>query len=539
MSEGKSASEKRRPPQPTYAARLREAADHLRNAPALRRCLAWAGRAALGFALAAIPFPGGCRPLGVAWVAACGPGGPGFAALLGAAGGYLSHSGAEAALRCAACCILVFSVSFAFYDLPVYKKRWFSPLTAAVLMLLTGLATLRRQLLLHPAATALLLTAEFALTFLGTHAARAALALWRRRREEAGERLPARQLENPAVIYDRAADRVCLRCSQREQCWQSRYQDTRDLLNAALPGLVEARSVTPALLPQRFRDRCTRLPAFVAAMDEALESYLSRQAPAYRLGHGKRGGRRYDPAAELPRAVAAAVTAPACTLSALAGVAGRKKAGEAVSGDACAWFKDDAGRLYLLLCDGMGSGEEARRESDLAIDLLERLLKAGFSPENALKALDRTFCLRLDEALGFSTVDLLVLDLCSGAGTLYKLGSAPSYLKQGGTVRALRGRGFPAGLTAGEEGERRDAFSVRLGPGDCLALLTDGVFDEDDGDDHWLRAALMEFENGSPAALAEAVVGRGGAPADDKTALVLRITLREPDSSALSRKEAV
>lgn len=526
MSEGKSASEKRRPPRlSAYAARLREAALRLQNAPALGRCLAWAGRAALGFVLAAIRLPGGCRTLGVAWVAACGPGGPGFSALLGAMGGYLSGGGPDAALRYAACCILVFSVSFAFYDLPVYKKRWFSPLSAAVLVLLTGLATLRRQLLLQPAAPPLL-TAEVALAFLATHAVRTGLTLRRRWREGERPSVPARWPEDPAVIYDRAADRVCLRCSQRDQCWQSRYQDTRDLLNAALPGVVEARAVTPALLPQRFRDRCTRLSAFVAAMDEALEAYLSRQPPNHRLGHSRRGGRRYDPAAELPRAVAAAVTAPACTLSALAGVAGRKKAGEAVSGDACAWFKDDTGRLYLLLCDGMGSGEEARRESDLAIDLLERLLKAGFSPENALKALDRTFCLRLDEALGFSTVDLLVLDLRSGAGTLYKLGSAPSYLKQGGTVRALRGRGFPAGLTAGEDGGRRDAFSVRLGPGDCLALFTDGVFDEDDGDDRWLRAALMEFENGSPAALAQAVVDRGGPPADDKTALVLRITLR-------------
>ena len=537
MSEGKGASEKRRALRPkVYPARLREAAGRALSSPAVRQALAWCGRAALGGVLAAIRLPVGCRPLGVAWVAACGPGWPGFAALLGAVGGYLSGRGLDAALRYAACCILVFSVSFAFYDLPVYKRRWFMPLSAAALTLLTGFATQRRQLSLHPAAILLPLTADFALTFLATHAGRTALALWRRRREGEGRSSPARRLENPAVIYDRAADRVCLRCAQREQCWQTQYQDTRNLLNSALPGLVEARTVTPALLPQRFRDRCTRLDAFVAAMDEALDAYLLRHAPTPRRGGG---GRRYDPAAELPRAVAAAVTSPACTLSALAGVAGRKKAGEAVSGDACAWFKDDSGRLYLLLCDGMGSGQEARRESDLAIDLLERLLKAGFSPENALKALDQTFCLRLDEALGFSTVDLLVLDLCSGAGTLYKLGSAPSYLKQGGTVRALRGKGFPAGLTAGESA-RRDVFPVRLGPGDCLGLFTDGVFDEEDGDDRWLRAALMDFENGSPAALAEAVVNRGGAPADDKTALVLRITLRDPDAvSELSRKEAV
>ena len=65
---------------------------------------------------------------------------------------------------------------------------------------------------------------------------------------------------------------------------------------------------------------------------------------------------------------------------AVAGVAARKKTGETVSGDAGTYFKRHDGKLYLLLCDGMGSGPEANRESTLAVRLLEQLLQAGDVP---------------------------------------------------------------------------------------------------------------------------------------------------------------
>lgn len=64
-------------------------------------------------------------------------------------------------------------------------------------------------------------------------------------------------------------------------------------------------------------------------------------------------------------------------LMAVAGVAARKKDGETVSGDAGTYFKREDGTLYVLLCDGMGSGPGAGRESSLAVRLLEQFLMAG------------------------------------------------------------------------------------------------------------------------------------------------------------------
>lgn len=494
-----------------------------RQNPAVYRCLALGGQALAAGVLAAVRVFGVCSPLGVAFVAACGPGAGGFAAVVGAAGGYILSLGLDEALRYAAASILVFAVAFAFYDLRFYAKRWFMPAAAAFLTGLTGLVTAAPALRRRPAAAVPVLVVEVAAAFLFAHVFRRALARLghpdaalpapRRLRSavpafsravsalRSSLAAPAAQNEDPTAVYDRAADRVCAFCALREQCWQSGYQDTRDLLNAALPDLLAGRGSSAQLLPQRFRERCIRLSAFAGAVDEALESRRGRRQP----------------------------------LSALAGVAGRNKTGEAVSGDACAWFKDDRGRLYLMLCDGMGSGPEARRESDLAIGLVEKLLRAGCSPEDALRTLDQAFSLRLENAEGFSTVDLLALDLFSGAGTLYKMGSAPTYLKRGGNLQILRSRRLPAGLSAAESSADAacapDIFAIALGPGDCLVMLTDGILEEDGpdaagGDDQWLRGLLMEFDGGSPAALAAAITDHTAAAPDDKTALVLHMALR-------------
>ena len=134
---------------------------------------------------------------------------------------------------------------------------------------------------------------------------------------------------------------------------------------------------------------------------------------------------------------------------ALAGAAARRKDGETVSGDTGAWFKHEDGSLYVLLCDGMGSGPAAHRESSEAARLLEQFLRAGVPPEEALRTLSGALALQGEETGGFTTIDLMRLDLFTGAGTIYKFGAAPTYVKKGNTVERLTGSTLPAGLSPG------------------------------------------------------------------------------------------
>ena len=161
-------------------------------------------------------------------------------------------------------------------------------------------------------------------------------------------------------------------------------------------------------------------------------------------------------------------------LMAVAGVAAQRKGGETVSGDAGTYFKRPDGMLYVLLCDGMGSGPEANRESTLAVRLLEQFLQAGVPARQALSTLSSALALRGEDAGGFTTVDLLQIDLFTGDGELYKLGAAPTYVKRSGAVQRLSGSALPAGLSAGED-PVSDRFPLRLSPGDTVLMVSDGI----------------------------------------------------------------
>ena len=211
--------------------------------------------------------------------------------------------------------------------------------------------------------------------------------------------------------------------------------------------------------------------------------------------------------------------------AAVAGIAARKKDGETVSGDAGTYFKRGDGTLYVLLCDGMGSGPQANRESSLALRLLEQFLQAGVETEHALVTLNSALALRGEEAGGFTTVDLLQVDLFTGDGVVFKLGAAPTYVRKGGTVRRISGTSLPAGLEA-EERSAPDRFPIHLSPGDCVVLVSDGVTGTED--DSWLRERLVKFDQGSPKELARDLITHSPQGAtDDSTALVIRLEKRE------------
>ena len=210
---------------------------------------------------------------------------------------------------------------------------------------------------------------------------------------------------------------------------------------------------------------------------------------------------------------------------AVAGVAARKKTGETVSGDAGTYFKRSDGKLYVLLCDGMGSGPEANRESSLAVRLMEQFLQAGVEARQALSTLSSALALRGEDSGGFTTVDLLQVDLFTGEGQLFKMGAAPTYVKKGTSVQRLSGTSLPAGLAEGDPAAL-DQFSLRLATGDTVLMVSAGVCGT--GEDGWLREKLEKFDGASPKDLArELITDSPQEGTDDRTALVVRIETRK------------
>ncbi|MGM9593467.1 MAG: SpoIIE family protein phosphatase [Candidatus Onthomonas sp.] len=218
---------------------------------------------------------------------------------------------------------------------------------------------------------------------------------------------------------------------------------------------------------------------------------------------------------------------------ATAGVAALSKEGQTVSGDGGNWFRDRDGILWVVLCDGMGSGPGAGHQSRLALSLLEDFLKAGIAPEIALATLSNALALRGEQQLGFTTIDLLGMDLFSGQCRSYKLGAAPTYLRQNGRVKKLTGNSLPAGLEFGQE-SRPDVRSFSLSREDIAVMVSDGVSDGEEDD--WLWQMIRDFREQSPKKLATEILSGSTGGRDDRTVIVLQLKERPPRPQAKSPK---
>lgn len=207
------------------------------------------------------------------------------------------------------------------------------------------------------------------------------------------------------------------------------------------------------------------------------------------------------------------------------GIAAMKKQGERVSGDKGTYFKTDDGVLCVILSDGMGCGDEAAKESEECVSILEKFLRAGVDPGVAMKILNSVMLLRGGENWGFATVDLMCVNLFTGDACFYKYGAAPSYVFSGRVVKRIKGETMAAGLSAGD-GAAPDVVHMRLRPGSTAIIASDGV--AADGNDTWLKELLVE-QQGDMKSLARAAINKAGAlygNMDDMTVLAIKVESR-------------
>ena len=318
-----------------------------------------------------------------------------------------------------------------------------------------------------------------------------------------GRGAPVSTDENPAIIFDRAAEKVCRGCALCDLCWQKEYTGTFNALNDATPFLLERGRALPKDFPGYFADRCIHLPDFLTAVNGELTAFLLRRQYRRQLEETRRSARgQYAQLSELLTATAAGLGEVPASAEAEAvcriGAALRPKEGEMVCGDTVVSFRTGSGLLCLLLADGMGSGEAARKESALTCRLVEQFLEAGIEPEAALKTLNSAMALRGADTGSFTTIDLLTCRPDTGEAAFYKYGAAPSYLKKGGVVRRITGGTLPAGLRGAPAVP--DVTRAALEPGSFAVLISDGVADP--GRDEWLMDLLAGWEGDDPQTLA-------------------------------------
>ena len=308
-------------------------------------------------------------------------------------------------------------------------------------------------------------------------------------------------------LIQRSAERACSSCQCRRNC---RDQEKMQQLN---PEVLHRALLTPEDLPLS----CRKPGRILLELRRGQEQLRSLLATRDRLRESRWAViQQYQFLSSYLQELSDQLTqkpensAPVFQPQIVGLTAGKEEA----DGDRCVWFAGVGCKYYVLLCDGMGTGLGAAQDSRDAVNMLQRLLGAGFPAQYALRSLNSLCALR--GRAGAVTVDLAELQLNTGRVTLYKWGAAPSYLVTGHLTEKIGTAGPPPGLSVTDTRETVERLSLRRG--ETLILVSDGVEGEVIQRHGWER---MDLQPGEMAAKILRI-GRGDG-GDDATAVVIRL----------------
>lgn len=190
----------------------------------------------------------------------------------------------------------------------------------------------------------------------------------------------------------------------------------------------------------------------------------------------------------------------------LYGVAKLTKEEEKVSGDNYICREEEEGQFVMCLCDGMGSGMEACRESELVVELLEQFLESGLSQETAARMVNSALVLKGQEG-NFSTVDICSVDLYTGICNFLKAGACATFIRRDHWVESIASENLAAGLMQQTDFE---TSSRKLYHGDYLIMMTDGVLDAlpSQREEETMKEIIMDLPEEAPRDMGRGILER-------------------------------
>ena len=204
------------------------------------------------------------------------------------------------------------------------------------------------------------------------------------------------------------------------------------------------------------------------------------------------------------------------------------KDGEKSNGDSYSFGKLLDGSYMSIISDGMGSGPQAGRESEAAVELIEKFTSAGFSKITAINTVNSIMTLRFSEEEKFSTIDLSSIDLYTGEIDFMKVGAVATFLKSGDNLEIIKSKSLPIGVLDKAD---IDIQQMKLKNGDVIVMLSDGVLDYNDenvGRVDWIVDYLGKNNCNNPKELADGLLAEakklsGNRVKDDMTVLVSKV----------------
>ncbi|MDO5557103.1 MAG: SpoIIE family protein phosphatase [Clostridia bacterium] len=209
------------------------------------------------------------------------------------------------------------------------------------------------------------------------------------------------------------------------------------------------------------------------------------------------------------------------------GIARATKVGSAISGDTTANMKLEDGKHLVALSDGMGSGQDAKKSSSLAISMLEKMLSSGFEKDTSIKLINSILSINTSEEM-YTTLDVGIIDLFNGTLEFIKNGACPTYVKNGNKVELLKSVALPTGIIADID---LVVYEKDIQDGDIIVMCTDGILESNDdytNKELWVQYLLEEIKSDDAQKVADIILGEAidndyGIGKDDMTVIVAKV----------------
>ena len=207
------------------------------------------------------------------------------------------------------------------------------------------------------------------------------------------------------------------------------------------------------------------------------------------------------------------------------GQSGAIKDNKDISGDSILKIRLKDGKYLIAISDGMGSGPQARKSSQIVVKMLQRLLNSGFEKNTSIDLINSSL-LNVSEDV-FATLDIAIADLYKGNIEFIKSGACPTYIKNNKKVQIIKSLALPAGILKDITGE---VFDKDIENEDIMIMCTDGIIDsniEYKNKELWVKYLLEDIENDNPQKIADIILNESidnnfGKIKDDMSVIVCK-----------------
>lgn len=196
-----------------------------------------------------------------------------------------------------------------------------------------------------------------------------------------------------------------------------------------------------------------------------------------------------------------------------------------VSGDSILNTKLKDGKYLIAISDGMGSGPEARKSSQIVTSMLKRLLNSGFEKNTSISLINSSLLNVSDEV--FATLDIAIIDLYKGTIEFIKNGACPTYIKNSKRTQIIKSRTLPTGVV---KEVSADVFDKDIEENDLIVMVSDGILDsniEYKNKELWIKYLIEDINILNPQKVADIILNESidnnfGKVKDDMSVVVFK-----------------